>query len=161
MPFEALLRRVRREFGLDLDGIHGEAHWARVRENGLRLARETGADPLIAQFFAYLHDCQRRNDGFDREHGPRAAAFVETLGASLLPLSGQRRQLLVYACAYHSDGLTRAPISVQVCWDADRLDLGRIDIEPDPAYLCTAAARDPALIDWAFRRSQAGRPPGD
>jgi uncharacterized protein len=154
MPLEALLRRVRREFGLDLDGLHGEAHWARVRENGLRLAKLTGADPLIVESFAYLHDCQRRNDGFDRDHGRRAAAFVKTLEPTLLPLSGRRRQLLIYACAYHSDGQTQAPLSVQVCWDSDRLDLGRINIEPDPAYLCTAAARDPALIEWAVRRSQ-------
>ncbi|MGD8627122.1 MAG: hypothetical protein PVF47_01400 [Anaerolineae bacterium] len=151
---EALLRRVRGEFGLDLEGLHGEAHWARVRENGRRLAELTGADPLIVEYFAYLHDCQRQNDGFDREHGRRAAAFAEGLEPSLLPLSGRRRQLLIYACAYHSDGLTQAPLSVQVCWDSDRLDLGRIHIEPDPTYLCTAAARDPALIEWALRRSQ-------
>ena len=32
-----LLAAIRRGFALPLDGIHGEAHWARVCENGLRL----------------------------------------------------------------------------------------------------------------------------
>jgi uncharacterized protein len=54
--------------------------------------------------------------------------------------------------------LTEADVTVQTCWDADRLDLGRIGIKPEPRFLCTAAAQDPALIEWALLRSQGQVP---
>lgn len=149
-----LKRMIRSGFALNLVGIHGEAHWARVCDNGLALAERTGADPEVVGLFAYLHDSKRQSDGWDLEHGQRAADLVRYLAGSLLHLSGEKLDLLVYACAHHSDGFTEADITVQTCWDADRLDLGRINIKPDPRYLCTPAARDLGMIEWAFRRSQ-------
>jgi uncharacterized protein len=149
-----LLTQIREGFSLALDGIHGEAHWARVRDNGLRLAAETGADPEIIELFAYLHDSQRQSDGWDLEHGQRAAEYVRSLQGSLFTLSGENLACLAYACARHSDGLTEADVTVQTCWDADRLDLGRIGVRPDPGRLCTDAARAPMMIAWAFGRSQ-------
>ena len=61
---------------------------------------------------------------------------------------------LVYACQYHSDGLTEADTTVQTCWDADRLDLGRVGIKPNPSRLCTIAASDPAFLRAAYDRSR-------
>jgi uncharacterized protein len=153
---QALMELIRQEFALPLHGVHGEAHWARVCANGLRLARQTGADTEILELFAYLHDVKRENDGWDLEHGLRSAKFVRSLQGSLLVLPEESLRLLAYACAHHSDGLTEGDITVQTCWDADRLDLGRIAIRPDPAYLCTEAAKESAMIEWAFRRSQEG-----
>jgi uncharacterized protein len=149
-----LLAAIRRGFALPLVGIHGEAHWARVCENGLLLAQRTGADVEIVELFAYLHDSKRQNDGWDQEHGHRAAEFAKTLDGSMLELPARKLGRLIYACTYHSDGLTEAGVTVQTCWDADRLDLGRIGVVPDPRRLCTPAAQDAAVIDWAFRRSQ-------
>jgi len=166
MISQELLSEIRQGFALSLDGIHGEAHWVRVRENGLYLATMTGVDPEIVELFAYLHDSQRRHDGGDREHGPRAAEYIRRLSPALLPLPEAGVELLVYACHYHTAGLTEADVTVQVCWDADRLDLGRVGIEPDARYLCTPAAREPAVIEWALRRSRGvvnmspGPPPG-
>ena len=80
MISRALMDTIRRGFALSLEGIHGEAHWARVNENGLRLAHETGADVEVVELFAFLHDAKRQNDGWDREHGQRAAEFVRGLG---------------------------------------------------------------------------------
>ena len=154
---KGLLKRIQHDFALDLDGIHGVRHWARVRENGLRLAKETGADPEILEMFAFLHDSKRHNDGWDPDHGLRAAEFVQSLRGSLVAIPDGKLELLVYACAHHSDGLTKADVTIQTCWDADRLDLGRIGITPDPGRLCTLAARDPAMIVWALQRSQVSR----
>jgi len=50
-------------------------------------------------------------------------------------------RLLDYACRYHTQGWLDAPGAVQVCWDADRLDLWRVGTRPDPSRLCTRAAR--------------------
>ena len=149
-----LLAAIRDGFALSLDGLHGEAHWQRVCGNGLHLAQRTGADVEIVELFAYLHDSKRQNDGWDQEHGHRAAEFVVSLHDSVLKLPPRKLESLIYACSYHSDGLTEADVTVQTCWDADRLDLGRIGVEPDPQRLCTPAAQDQAVIEWAFRRSQ-------
>ena len=149
-----LLELVRLEFVLSWHSVHGEPHWARVRENGLRLARLTGARLRVVELFALLHDSKRLNDGRDPGHGKRAATFARTLRGSLVQLPDEDFELLACACEYHTDGWTEAEITVQTCWDADRLDLGRIGIRPKARCLCTSAARQPSMIEWAFLRSQ-------
>jgi len=148
-----LLVRIRDGFALDRNGIHGVAHWARVRVNGLALERRTGANLRVVEAFAFLHDSQRQDDGFDPDHGPRAAAFVRTLPHRLLPLSREELDLLALACEGHSDGRMEADATVRTCRDADRLDLLRVGIVPDPARLCCAEARDPDFIRLACARS--------
>jgi uncharacterized protein len=46
--------------------------------------------------------------------------------------------------------------TIQTCWDADRLDLGRVGITPHPSRLCTEAARRPEMIRWADGRAIFG-----
>jgi uncharacterized protein len=167
LNLDNLLDTIRAEYALSWNGIHGISHWTRVRENGLRLAAQTGAQVAVVECFAYLHDAKRQNDGGDPGHGDRGAALARRLFAaaphggegrgSVLELSQEQVELLVYACAHHTDGLTEADITVQTCWDADRLDLGRVGIRPKPERLCTAAARDRAILEWAWKRSRAGR----
>ena len=89
-------------------------------------------------------------------HGTSAAASIAELAEELPALSVEERETLAYACTHHSDGLREAEVTVQVCWDADRLDLGRVGHVPDPERLCTPAARDAKLIDWAYKRSTRG-----
>ena len=149
----ALLRVVRARFRLDWQGIHGVPHWARVRWNGLSMAAVNGARADVVELFACLHDCQRWHDGRDQEHGARAADFTLTLDRQLPNLDRPGFELLTHAIRYHSDGLTEADLTVQTCWDSDRLDLGRVGITPCPERLCTAAGRDPVLIERAYRRS--------
>jgi uncharacterized protein len=148
---------VERQFALSLNGIHGSAHWRRVHDNGLRLAEQNGADLDVVELFAYLHDSRRLDEGWDLDHGRRAADVVRTLQGSIFELPSRSLEHLAFACAFHSDGLIQADITVQTCWDADRLDLGRIAIQPDPSRLCTSAARGPDIIEWAVRRSRARR----
>jgi uncharacterized protein len=151
---EEILRAVRGEHALPLDGIHGEAHWLRVRENGLALAEETGADPVVVEWFALLHDSKRRTNGRDPGHGLRAARFARDLSGRIFNLSPTRLDLLHLACRDHDAGLVEGHVTVRTCWDADRLDLGRCGIVPDPALLCTEAARRPETIRRAYRRSR-------
>jgi uncharacterized protein len=157
----ALLRKVKGQFRLDLAGEHGAPHWMRVRENGLRLcAQIPEADKLVVELFAIVHDSQRENDGLDPMHGQRAGFWVAdnlTWFFDHFTLDGIQLAALVAACTLHSQGMLRAAglprfaRTVEVCWDADRLDLGRVGIVPDPERLCTDAARD--LIKWAYNRS--------
>ena len=154
MNLDKLLEAIRAEYALSWDGLHGISHWTRVRENGLRLAERTGAQIAVVECFAYLHDSKRINDGHDPGHGRRGAALARSFQGTLLDLTDEQIELLAYACSYHTDGLIEADVTVQTCWDADRLDLGRVGKRPLAAKLCTPAARDPAVIEWAWERSQ-------
>jgi len=151
---EALLAHLRAIYALNWGGIHGFGHWMRVRENGLRLARETGADVQVVALFALFHDVKRENDGHDPGHGARGAELAQTLRGRYLSLDDEAFAHLTYACTHHTDGWVEAHVTVQTCWDADRLDLGRVDIIPDPKLLCTEVARRADIRSWALKRSQ-------
>jgi uncharacterized protein len=154
MIFPQLLDAILARYALPLDGIHGVSHWARVLENGRLLARSSCANTAVVQLFAVLHDAQRWDDGWDREHGRRGAELAACLRPTPLDLPDPDFDLLFAACAHHADGLTDGDITVQTCWDADRLDLFRVGIRPQPQRLCTQAAQDPSVIEWAMRRSR-------
>jgi uncharacterized protein len=150
-----LIAAILAQYRLPRFGVHGVAHWARVLENGRRLAAATGARPAVVELFAVFHDAARRNDSRDPGHGRRGAGLAAALRAALLELADEDFALLTEACAGHTDGGVRAEPTVGTCWDADRLDLPRVGKRTDPRRLCTAAARDPQLLAWAARRASA------
>lgn len=151
-----LIHRLRDEFALDWHGIHGVRHWARVRYNGLVLAERNGADRKVVELFAFLHDARRENDGYDPSHGDRAAGLARELHGRFFSLDREQLAHLELACMEHSSGETSAALTVQTCWDADRLDLGRVGKRPDPRRLCTDAAREPEIVAAAYARSLTG-----
>ena len=59
------------------------------------------------------------------------------------------------ACIGHSEGDTSSNPTIAACWDADRLDLGRVGKPPSARFLSLEAARDPRLMAWALRQSEA------
>jgi uncharacterized protein len=140
-------------------GVHGLAHWGRVLENGVRIAEATGAGTTIVRLFAIFHDARRVNDHVDPGHGARGGALARAMRAKWLDLTNEEMDLLEYACARHTDGLTDAEATVQACWDADRLDLPRVRITVTPHRLCTDVARAAEMIAWAERRARAGHAP--
>ena len=151
-----LIREIRLQYQLNWRGIHGIGHFLRVRENGLRVARENGALVPVVELFAFLHDARRLNDSRDPGHGSRAAELARSLHGTFFQLAPEELELLEYACRFHTDGLTEGDITVQTCWDSDRLDLGRAHIKPRASKLCTDVAKDPQVIEWAYGRSLAG-----
>jgi uncharacterized protein len=154
---KALAGLLRGTFRLQWDGFHGVAHWARVRDHGLRLAAETGANPAVVEYFAFLHDACRHNEGGDPDHGARAARLAMAVRREHIALDAPDFDRLVWALEGHTSGTHTDEVTVATCWDADRLDLGRVDIVPDPRFLLTEPARRPGTIDRAWRRSIAWR----
>lgn len=153
MPTAELIKAIRRQYQLPWHGVHGVVHWARVLENGVRLATSTGARVQVVRLFAVFHDSRRTNEDHDPNHGRRGAAFASTLRGNLFQTSDEDFELLIIACAEHTLGKTVGDVTIQTCWDADRLDLGRVGILPEPKKLCTKAAKDPAMLSWAYQRS--------
>jgi len=148
-----LLNRVIETYVLPSQGIHGLSHWARVLENGRRLAPLEGADTDIVELFAVFHDACRMSEGSDRGHAGRGAQLARMLHGAWFVLDDARFALFVTACEEHTAGLTEADISIQVCWDADRLDLLRVGKRPKPGLLCTETAKDPEVARWANDRA--------
>jgi uncharacterized protein len=142
----ALIDLLRGEFRLDWNGAHGVAHWARVRVNGLRLALHNGADMRVVEYFSFLHDACRRNAHNDPEHGLRAAMLAHAIRHSHIALEDEAFSLLVMALEGHTHSTAHDNLTVCTCWDADRLDLARVGITPDPNRMCTHEGKDPAMI---------------
>ncbi len=151
-----ILHTVLEDYTLPWIGFHGVAHWARVLENGLRLAEETGATIEVVQLFAVLHDCRRVNEHHDPQHGPRAAELARALRGEVFEIDDEHFRLLHRACAGHTRERTHPDRTIQTCWDADRLDLGRVGMLPDPRYLSTEIARRQETIWWADGRATMG-----
>jgi uncharacterized protein len=155
----SLIRAILQQYQLSGHGIHGPVHWARVLENGQRLAAVTGASLAVVELFAVFHDACRVNDDFDPEHGSRGAALAAKFRGKHFELGDKEFTALSVACRLHTAGLTEADVTVQTCWDADRLDLGRVGVKPRRKKLCTAAARDFSLLEWADNRACGGHIP--
>ena len=129
-----------------LGPLHGVAHWERVERNGLLLATPE-CDVTVIRLFAYLHDSCRENDGYDLEHGPRAALMMESLRDNLLKdLSDEQFSLLQQACRQHTSTRSTGNPTIDACFDADRLDLGRVGIQPDPEKMATARGKEMAAV---------------
>ncbi len=147
------MKALENQFALDWYGLHGVRHWGRVRTNGLAISRHTGANRRVVELFAVFHDSRRENEGRDPGHGSRGAALAAGLNGRFYDLDDDELSLLTAACNEHSDGHTKADITVMTCWDADRLDIGRVGSRPQRRYLCTEFAKRPRVIDWAYTRS--------
>lgn len=138
---EGLIQAIRDQYALDWHGIHGWDHWMTVHENGLLLAQEKGADLRVIELFALLHDSCRVNDGWDPEHGPRAAEFAANLNGDFFTLEETDMDLLYVAIRDHTAGYVHDDPTITVCWDADRLELPRVGIQTHPDYLGTEMAK--------------------
>ena len=150
---QAFIEHCRGAYKMNHNGFHGFNHWMRVLHNGRLLANLESANIKIVELFCLLHDTQRRNENIDPAHGHRAAQYAQTLRGVWFDLTDGEMDLLTEALTYHSDGYTEGDITVQVCWDADRLDLGRVGIRPDPDRLCTNTAKSPFVLEEAYQRS--------
>ena len=153
LELKPIIHAILAEYALPLDGFHGVAHWARVLENGRRLAEETGANIEVVSLFAVFHDSRRVNEGTDPDHGRRGADFAAEVRGSIFDLPDADFRLLYRACAGHTHERTHPDETIQTCWDSDRLDLGRVGITPHPSRLCTETAKTREMIQWADGRA--------
>ena len=147
-----LLKAILAQFRIKEHGSHGPSHWARVRKHGLKIGGEVGADLLVVELFAFLHDSQRENEYSDPSHGARAAAYAQSLNGTYFSLASEQLEKLCIAMAGHSEGKIHLDPTIQTCWDADRLDLGRVGTKPRAKYLSAEGAKhiESAYV-WSIR----------
>ena len=125
---------------LGAESIHGLEHWKKVEQNAILLSKQNGVDEEVVRLFAYLHDCRRQHDFEDLEHGYRASKFVIKLYkiGILSFLSDDRVKKLAEACEHHNTADVRElDPTIGACYDADRIELIRFGITPEPIFMST------------------------
>ena len=147
-PFDVLskylVRRVLRD-KTTTGTLHGMPHWEQVANNGAEIAAaEPEVDGDVVLLFALFHDSMRLDDGADPLHGHRAAAYVHRMRNDRMYLQEYSEQQIIrlrLACFHHTSAKTSDEITIGACYDADRLDLGRVGIVPDPEFFSTETGR--------------------
>ena len=141
---QRLLTKILAETTVHRGSIHALSHWKRVERNGLYLAQFNDANKDVIQYFAFLHDCRRLHDGHDEGHGKRAADYARKIRSDFIDLSDDDFELLYYCCSWHTKGRVADNDTISCCWDADRLDLTRLAMEPNSRFLFTDQAKSMA-----------------
>lgn len=118
---------------------HGFIHMRNVEAFGKLLSQSTeGVDNDVVHWFAYLHDIERKSDGEDPDHGKRAAEFINIIRQTYLSdLTNEQIVKLKKACTSHTTTIKTGDPTIDVCFDADRLDLPRVGIKTDPDKMAT------------------------
>lgn len=114
---------------------HGIQHCVNVEANAMLLGKKF--DVTVVRTFAYLHDILKK-DIADKEHGPRAADFIEEWRYTLLSyLDDTQFGKLQDAIRYHTSLNRTNDPTINACFDADRLDLTRYGVVLDPERMAT------------------------
>jgi uncharacterized protein len=142
--WQELWKFVVAQFPCGSDSIHGPEHWRRVERNGVWLATSTGADLVVVRLFALFHDSRRVNEYVDDGHGLRGANLAGQLRGKFYELPDSAFDKLEYACIWHTESIHHDDPTIGTCWDADRLDLGRVGTLPDPSFMSTNAGKHAA-----------------
>jgi len=147
---ESLIAKIKNDFKIDYYGDHGINHWRRVYENTQRLSAHYKIKSEVFELFALLHDSKRESESIDKHHGKRASEFVENLlHTKEIVMNDKDAKRLLYACANHTYSDKSDPLFndliVQICFDSDRLDIGRVGYVVDPSYLATEYAKHLAM----------------
>lgn len=152
-----VFKKMMSQYSLDVEsGVHGYSHWARVAENALMISateNNSKSAEAVCIAFALFHDICRLNENSDYEHGCRGADLME-LYRDEINLSNEEFHAAYTACKDHTNCvITEDGVLVGACFDADRLDLGRVGITPDAQYMNTDFAKSDVIISAAIERS--------
>jgi uncharacterized protein len=99
---------------------------------------QEGADMNVILAFAYLHDSERKDNAEDIEHGMRASLLIDRIRKTeLKALSDEQIEKLKRACELHTIEHRTGDITIDTCFDADRMDLLRVGIMPSPERMAT------------------------
>ena len=146
IDWEELWKVVGDQFPMGPNSAHGPAHWRRVERNGLLLAKRTAANVTVVRLFAVFHDSRRRNENHDPQHGRRGATLASEMRRLHFDLDDDSFATLLYACRWHTEEGRNCDPTIGTCFDADRLDLGRVGIVPEASYMSTDLGREIARV---------------
>ncbi len=142
IDFDILWNTIINDPELRSSHVHGPDHWARVERNGIFIGEKVGADITVIRLFSLFHDSKRKNDGIDPGHGKRGAENAKNLRNKLFEISDDQFNNFYNACRLHTRQIHTNDVTMGVCWDSDRLDLGRIGMRPSAKFMNTTIAKN-------------------
>ena len=93
----------------------------------------------MVRLFALFHDSKRVDDGYDGEHGLRGAEFAkECYENKMLDITEEQFKKLYDACRLHTVVGKFGDVTIDTCFDSDRLDLGRVGFKLNPLKMATS-----------------------
>lgn len=113
----------------------GFPHSLRVDKGINLLCRKMGVKNNVSAF-AYWHDVMRAK-GHDSEHGKRASEVIRHTEHLQFKYKNVDVDRLSFACEHHSTMLRSGDTLIDICFDADRLDLFYRGVTPDPSLMAT------------------------
>jgi len=132
---------------ISIDSIHGYNHWKSVEKIGHYIADRNGADKSVVSAFAFLHDIGRERESEEPRHGEKSMELVKK--SFNLELSTDQQEKLLFAISEHDKSDAKSDdITIQTCWDADRLDLPRVYILPDRELLYTEVGKSQETFEY-------------
>lgn len=135
---------------IPIDSIHGYNHWKNVERIGHYIADRNGADKKVISNFAFLHDIGRTVEYAELGHGEKSAEIIkEVFKKEYLELNDKQYAKLLEAVSQHDKSDAKSDdITVETCWDADRLDLPRVYKFPDKKMLYTEVGKSQETFDY-------------
>lgn len=135
---------------IGIDSIHGYSHWKSVEKAGCYIADKNGADKKVISCFSFLHDIGRTVESEEPGHGEKSAEIIkDVFDAESLDLNSSQYEKLLEAVSDHDKQKAESEdITVQTCWDADRLDLPRVHVIPDKDLLYTEVGKSQETLDY-------------
>lgn len=135
---------------IPIDSIHGYNHWKNVEKIGHYIADRNGADKKIISAFAFLHDIGKTVQFAEPGHGEKSVKIIkEIFKKEYLELNDEQYVKLLEAVSKHDKSDAKSDdITIQTCWDADRLDLPRVYILPDKNLLYTEVGKSEETFDY-------------
>ncbi len=151
-----MIQLIKRQLKIDWWGHHGIRHWTRVRRNGRIIAQHVpGINTTVTDLFAVLHDAGRVDEHDDPEHGWRCAVRLRRLHKpGEFGLSTSQYTELLFAIEHHSEQIKPISPTVAACWNADRLDIGRVGLAPSKRFMCPEALPPDHIIEQLAAASQ-------
>lgn len=127
---------------------HGFLHSKYVEAFGLIMVEEYAKENIVVdkdvvQWFAYLHDSMSKDKKYDPKHGEKAASYIDEIRNDYLQdLSEIQIVKLKKACTLHSTIISTGDITIDVCFDADRLDSPKFGRVTDIEKMATRIGKD-------------------
>lgn len=139
---------------ITLSGYHGIEHTKMVGRFALDLSVALNQNPIPGLFAAALHDCARKHNYYDEEHGPNAVPVANKLFKKdiSLFLNKKEQSQIITAIKNHTIGMNATDIISAILWDSDRIRLSW-DRTYKPEFFSTAPGRKIASMSETERNS--------
>lgn len=148
-----LLEALKENFCLKDSDYHNIKHWNRVYKISKFISSHYNIESDIFKYFALFHDVGRKDDDHNFEHGEDGRKLAIKY-RKYIDLNDDEFEKLIYACKWHTkpldinNKLYKDKI-VTICWDSDKLDLVRLNIQINNDKLFNKFSKSTEALNFA------------